>query len=101
MTRRVFCPSATTYNIDVSSSNQNVKVTDCSGPVQIRVFNDGSATAWIAFGTDTNAAAALASGIPVGSKEETFFTAPGVPVYAAAIAAASTGKIYFTPGSLR
>jgi hypothetical protein len=96
---RPFCPSAATKNIDVAASSANVLVANATGQQQIYVFNDGSATAWIAFGTDNNVAATLAAGMPIGSKLGGVITVTDGPIWAAAIAAASTGKIYFTPGS--
>ena len=93
-----FHPAAgQTVNIDVASSSANIQVTSGSGMSQVRVMNNGTATAWIRFGVDNTVAATTAAGIPVG---------PGVtevmshqnPLWVAAIAAGSTGKIYFTPG---
>lgn len=96
-----FSPSAgRTVNIDVSGSNQTVKVADDGRRREVRVMNNGTATVWITFGT-SSAVASLTTSWPVG---------PGVTevinvcnksneaLYAAAIAAGSTGKIYFTPG---
>lgn len=91
--------AASTVNIDVSASSQSILVGD--GPESLRVMNDGTATAWINFGGST-VTAALATGIPVGPGVTEVLTLPvtnGAPLYVAAIAAGSTGKIYFTPGS--
>lgn len=96
-----FSPGGATANINVSSSNQAVLVTNQRGEVQIRVMNNGSATAWIAFGGNA-VAASLNTGIPVPSGGVEVFTvvAPYQDnIYAAAIAAGSTGNIYFTPGA--
>lgn len=98
---RPFAPSSKTVLIDVSSSNQNILVAACSGPCQVRVMNNGTATAWIAFGSDSTVASALTSGIPIGPGLSEILTVGDGPVYAAAIAAASTGKIYFTPGNVQ
>jgi hypothetical protein len=91
---------AATVNIDVSLSSQSVKVHDERGPFSVRIMNNGTATAWINFG-DSAVTADLASGMPVGpgAREVVTFDNPGNgALYVAAIAAASTGKIYFTPG---
>jgi hypothetical protein len=93
-----------TVNIDVSSSNQRVRSHGgCDRGV--RVMNNGTATVWIEFG-NVAVAAALATGIPIGPGGTLkFFTGsivgPGTggDLYVAAIAAGSTGKIYFTPGT--
>lgn len=93
-----FAPAKTTKNIDVSGSSQSVLVANALD--NVRVMNDGTATAWIAFG-DSTVTAALASGIPIGpgvTEVLSPITDKGSPVYVAAIAAGATGKIYFTPG---
>jgi hypothetical protein len=93
---------AATVNIDVSASSQSVALGPpaTGGYRQIRIVNDGSATVWVTFGGST-ITAALASGIPVrqttGRPE--VITVPSGVTHVAAIAAAATGKIYFTPGS--
>ena len=92
--------SGVTKNIDVAATTANVKVAEVF-TTQIRIMNDGSATAWVNFG-DSSVTAALASGMPVGAgacEVVTVLSADGSPIYAAAIAAGSTGKIYFTPGT--
>jgi hypothetical protein len=92
-----FEPGGATVNIDVSGSSQSVKFG--ADPVdQVRVMNNGTATAWIAFGSGS-ATAALASGIPVGAGATEVFTTPANADFVAAIAAGATGKIYFTPGA--
>jgi hypothetical protein len=61
-------------------------------------MNNGTATAWITFGDNTVTAVAT-SGLPVGPGVTEVLTVPIIaPLYVAAIAAGSTGKIYFTPG---
>lgn len=91
---------AGTVNIDVSGSNQRIQVTSTPGTRQIRVMNDGSATAWVEFGGSTVTAATTTS-FPVGSGATEVFTVKksDAVIYAAAIAAGATGKIYFTPGT--
>ena len=99
---RAFKPRlGATVNIDVSSSNQRTLLGYDRGDVEVRVMNNGSATTWITFG-DSSATASTSTGIPVGpGVTEVLRTrsADGSPLYVAAIAAGSTGKIYFTPGS--
>jgi hypothetical protein len=92
---------ASTVNISVSASTQRVKITRHEGRLQVCVVNNGTATVWIEFG-DVTITAALATGMPVLPGTTRGFTvdAPdGGDVYAAAIAAGSTGSIYFTPGT--
>jgi hypothetical protein len=98
---RSFRPTpASTVNIDVGASSASVKLTDDqNGPTSVRVMNNGTATAWVDFGSST-VAAALTTSIPVpaGGVEVLTAQSTGGPVYVAAIAAGSTGKIYFTLG---
>lgn len=98
---RPFTPRpAATVNIDVSSSSQRVLIQDTGRTSSVRIMNDGSATAWVRFGDDT-VTAAVATGMPVGSGVTEVVQVQvnsGAPLYVAAIAAGSTGKIYFSPG---
>lgn len=88
-----------TVNIDVASTTANVALPP-SG--QVRVMNNGTATAWINFGTDNTVTATVAAGIPIGpgvTEVLSNMTTTAGAAYVAAIAAAATGKIYFTPGA--
>ena len=98
---RAFTPrAASTVNIDVSSSSQSVKIADDGGDIDVRVFNNGTATVWIAFGTSAVSASLTANlAIPAGGVEVLHAPLQTGALYVAAIAAASTGKIYFTPGA--
>lgn len=95
---RPFSALANTANINVSSSSQNVLVTANGGISEVRVMNDGTATVWIAFGTTSAVVATLAASIPVPAGAIEVLSVADGPIYAAAIAAGSTGKIYFTAG---
>lgn len=87
-----------TVNINVSSSSQSVLVSNLGSGQQVRVENDGSATVWIRAGDST--VTATTSNIPIPSGDiEVFTFNPKGPLYIAAIAAGSTGKVYFTPGA--
>jgi len=100
MTKPFLPTPAATVNIDVSASSQAVSLAMPYGdPRQVRIMNNGTATAWVNFGTSA-VTAALASGFPVGPGVTEVITIPdyGATPYAAAIAVGSTGKIYFTPG---
>lgn len=93
--------SKATVNIAAGAASQRVQVANQEGRLQVRVKNDGSATVWISFGDNTVTADATKD-IPVGAGETDGFTvdAPsGSPIYAAVIAAGSTGNVYFTPGT--
>jgi hypothetical protein len=97
---RAFEIQGPTVNVDVGAASANVLIGRWVGAV--RVMNNGTATAWIAFGTDNTIAATLAAGVPVGPGVTEILSPPpqsGGTLYVAAIAAGSTGKIYFTPGS--
>jgi len=89
-----------TANIDVSAASQRVLVSLDQGPLSVRVMNNGTATVWINFG-DATVTASLTTGVPVGAGVIEVFTFDNTgqgAIYAASIAAGSTGKIYFTPG---
>lgn len=88
-----------TVNIDVSSTSQRVAL---GNPDQIRLMNNGTATVWFAMGNSSvTTDATTGTPLPAGAIE--VMTVPtnlsGATVYVAAIAAASTGKVYFTPGT--
>lgn len=94
-----FLPQGNTVNIDVAATTARVQVASGQGRRQVRIMNDGTATAWFTFGGAT-VEAALASSIPIGPGAIEVLTVSATgDIYAAAIAAAATGKIYFTPGS--
>lgn len=91
---------ASTVNIDVSSSSQRVAIS--GEETEIRIMNDGTATVWLNFG-DSTVTASVSSGFPVGagvvevlSTKKMNVNRSGMNI--AAIAAGSTGKIYFTRG---
>ncbi len=100
MTTIPFVPKpAGTVNIDVSNATQAVALACPLTETQIRVMNNGTATVWINFGIST-VTAVLATSMPVGpGVTEVLTIRVGAAPYVAAIAAGSTGKIYFTPGS--
>jgi hypothetical protein len=91
---------AATVNIAVGATSGRVLVCNTTGPLQVRVMNNGTATAWFAFGDSTVVASGTADK-PIGSGGTEVFTVqpPGNgALYAAVIAAGATGNIYFTPG---
>lgn len=86
--------------ISVSSSSQNVKISD-DGVLQVRVENEGTATAYIKFGSSSGLTVTTGAGIAIspGAIEVFSVKIHKGPVYAAAIAAGSTGRISFTKGA--
>ena len=89
-----------TVNIDVSSSAQYVQITTMRAVRQIRVMNNGTATAWVRFANVTGIVPSVTADLPVGPGVTEVFTVAITdgPIWAGVIAAGSTGKIYFTPG---
>lgn len=87
---------AGTVNVDVSSSSQAIQFSSSSGAKQLRMMNNGTATVWVELGSSSVTAAAT-TGFPVGPGVHEVVTTN--ETYAAVIAAGSTGKIYFTPGT--
>lgn len=93
-----FEPGAT-KTITVSASSQRVALPQRVGPVQVRICNLGSATAFVNFGDDTVTAAATDLPVPGNGFTEVLTVNKGVDVlYAAAIAGGATGDISFTIG---
>lgn len=95
-----FIPTpAATVNISVSASSQSVSLAYRGGPRPLRIMNNGTATVWVNFGL-TGVTASTTTGMPVGPGVTEVITLPdyGATAFAAAIAAGSTGTIYFTPG---
>ena len=94
-----FCPTGDTVNIDVSGTSGRVALGNCD---QFRLCNNGTATVWVALGDDA-VEATTSGGFPVTPGLVEVVTIPqrlqGEPVYVAVIAAAATGRIYFTPGT--
>lgn len=86
-----------TVHIDVSSVTQRVLVSNEPVARTIRAHNDGSATVLFEYG-DATVTAVLANSqtLPAGAVEVQ--SVPAGPIYAAVIAAGSTGSVYFTPG---
>jgi hypothetical protein len=90
---------APSVSINVSNSSQSAQISG-GNRQQIRVYNDGTATAWVNFG-NSGVVASITTGLPIPSFGAEVFTvdaAGAAQLYAAAIAAASTGKVWFTPG---
>jgi hypothetical protein len=89
-----------TVNIDVSSSTQRVKLTRSDGCLEMRVYNAGTQDVWIKVGDSTVTADSTKNmPIPAGAVEVLNVIPPrSDDIYVAAIAAGSTGKVYFTPG---
>lgn len=95
---RPFSPTGSTVSIDVSATSQRVALPSCTA---VRIMNNGTATAWINFGGST-VTAVTTSSVPVGPGATEVMSLPaallGEALNVAAIAAGSTGRIYFTPG---
>ena len=89
---------ASTVNISVSAVSQSVSLA-VRGRRQIRIMNNGTATVWVAFGPSGVTASTSANmPIPPGAIEVVSIPDYGATAFAAAIAAGSTGLVYFTPG---
>jgi hypothetical protein len=71
-----------------------------NGYRQVRVFNEGTATAWVNFG-GASVTASNTTDMPVAAGATEVLTVPPTSggTYAAIYTAAATGNVYFTPGS--
>lgn len=89
-----------TVNINVSASAQPIQISNAKGGIDVLIMNNGTATVWIKFGK-SDVEATTAAGRPVGPGVETVQRIPplGDALFVSAIAAGSTGRIYFTPGT--
>lgn len=98
---RSFSPAKDkTVNINVSASSQRVLVGKRNGPISVRIMNNGTATVWLS-GGDVTVTASTTTSTPIGpGVHEVLTFSPGQNgnLYIAAIAAGSTGRIYFTEG---
>lgn len=97
----LFTPkSAGTVSISATTSSGSSPVALArTGSNQVRVKNiDTTNVAFVNFGIST-VTAATTTGIPVGPGETCGFTLPAEATHAAAITAASTATVYFTPGN--
>src|SRR6185312_8418254 len=93
---QAFAPlDGSTVTISVSASSQSVLLAK-DGPV--RMMNNGTATVWVRCGSSGVTASTSDIPVPSGAVEVLSFNHPNGPLYCAAIAAGSTGNIYFTPG---
>jgi hypothetical protein len=103
MSTEAFAPvDGASKHITIAATTASVLVWEGNGGayVPVRIQNQGTATAWIRAGDST--VVATTSGIPVGAgvTEVLRFQVPigHSRLYIAAIAAAATGIISFTPG---
>jgi hypothetical protein len=95
----LFTPKAAgTVNIAATTSSARVALAINSGTFQVRVKNlDTTNAVFINFG-DSTVTAAVATAIPVGPGETCGFSISG-STHVAAITAAATATVYFTPGN--
>jgi hypothetical protein len=85
-----------TANIDSAGTTARVSLGE--GPFnQVRVMNNGTATAWIRFGNGS-VEATTAAGVPIGPGVTEVFSVASDVTHVALIAAGATGRCYFTPG---
>jgi len=90
---------STPVNINISAANQVVALPDSSTSKEfdILVTNDGTATAFVRFGS-SSLVITTSNAIPIRSGATLAFKVPPGTTHAAAIAAGATGRVYFTLG---
>lgn len=95
-----FAPhSVNSSEISVSNASARVLVGNQKGVQQLRIFNEGTATVRIRWGDET--VVALTTDYAVGPGVTEVITIQNTgdkPLYIAAIAAGSTGKVFFNTG---
>ncbi len=90
-----FKPTGNTVNIAATTSTANVQIVSSNKPRQIAVFNSHTAIVYINFGGAS--VTATSSNMPIPANGWIIIDA-GQAEYVAALAASSSGTIYFTPG---
>lgn len=91
-------PNSTT-NITVGASTGTIRLITANDTIQVRVMNDGTATIWYEVGNKGIVASVTTSApLASGACELVTVKASNGEVYVDAVAAAATGKVYFTPG---
>jgi hypothetical protein len=102
----LFTPNGNTVRLDATTSaHAAVSLSQIDGYQggAVSVYNDGSVTVFVAFGTTSSVAAAIptdgtpANGIPIASGGTRGFTV-GVGTYVSTITASGTAPVYFTCG---
>jgi hypothetical protein len=92
-----FAPGAPTVNIAAATTSANVQVTPTGLYARnVRVYNSGTVTVFIAFGNDNTVVATTTAGLPIAAGEVTILSCPHS--WVAAITGSSTSTIYFTVG---
>jgi hypothetical protein len=101
---QAFYPQANTVNVAISNVTANVQVNTLTGGAgagtgyQIRLYNNSSSTAFVAFGSSSSVAATLTTSLPLAPNAVEVFTVPYQTNYVAVIAAAAGGTLYATAG---
>lgn len=95
-----FTPLGATVSVSATGSTGNVAITAAAlgqGGTEVRVYNAGSATVFIAFGASSSVQAAVTDmPVPPGAIE-VFNVGPAI-THMAAITASGTATVYATPG---
>ena len=96
---KAFAPAGNTVNLAADTSTDRVALTApaSAGGYQVRIYNAGSATAFVRFGTDT-IEATTGAGMPIPSGQTEVFTMASTVTHMAAITASSTATLYVTTG---
>lgn len=92
-----FQANGATVNLAVTTSTGSVALTGVGNGGNVRVYNAGSATIFINFGTST-VTATTAAGIPIPSGAIEIYSVGASITHVAAITASSTATAYFTTG---
>ena len=92
-----FKPSRPSASISATTSSARVALNTSYVTMQVRIYNAGTATAFVTFGDSSVTALATDMPVPSGMVEVVTVEVGGVP-YAAAITASGTATVYFTTG---
>lgn len=96
---KAFAPAGNTVNLAVTTTTGRVALTApaSAGGYQERLYNAGSATVFVRFGTNT-IEATTGTGMPIPSGQTEVFTVASTVTHVAAITASGTATLYATTG---
>ena len=101
---QAFYPQANTTNVAINNVSANVQVNILTGGAgagtgyQVRLYNNSTSTAFVAFGSSSSVVASLTTSLPMAPNSVEVFTVPYQTNYVAVIAAAAGGTLYATVG---
>jgi len=88
-----------TVPVAATTSSASASLASGAAPMQVRMFNSGSTTAFVKFGPTGLTAATTDYPLPANAIEVITIPASATTTFAAAIYGTGSGTVYFTPGA--